>query len=100
MSTCSTIDFGNPYRFDASSSNVISILNSANDACRKCWSMDSSSTAVSAEIWPSIRRLMRNRERQLWTEYVRQLEEQGQKAEAAAHQEKAGGVASGARCHA
>jgi len=43
---------------------------------------------------------MRNRERQLWTEYVRQLEEQGQKAEAAAHQEKAGGVASGARCHA
>jgi hypothetical protein len=37
MSACSTIDFGNPYRFNTSSSNAsnaISILNSANDACR------------------------------------------------------------------
>jgi len=33
ISARSTIDFGNPYRFNASSSNVISILNSANDAC-------------------------------------------------------------------
>jgi len=37
MSARSTIGFGNPYRFNTSSS-TISISNSANDACRKCWS--------------------------------------------------------------
>src|SRR5262249_20461302 len=35
-STCSTIGFGNPYRFNTPSSTPISISNSANDACRKC----------------------------------------------------------------
>src|SRR6516225_3588571 len=37
MSARSTIGFGNPYRFNTSSSSPISISNSANDACRKCW---------------------------------------------------------------
>src|SRR5262249_410602 len=52
MSARSTIGFGNPYRFNASSSNAtnaISILNSANDACRKCWSSLASFRAGESE---------------------------------------------------
>src|SRR5215472_15211857 len=45
MSARSAIGFGNPYRFNSSSSNI-SILNSANDACRKCWSSLASCWAV------------------------------------------------------